>query len=145
MADYVIQHGDNLSRIARTHCTDVKTLMKLNPQIKNQNLIFANDTIKLPEAKMDTFTREVPQEQQGNEPTAHIPQEQAQENPAALPHGEETPATTAEEIQTPQQETQQQASLTGNPFLYAAGGAAAGVIGMRLAEKLLLTLKKVPL
>lgn len=105
MADYVIQHGDNLSRIARTHCTDVKTLMKLNPQIKNQNLIFANDTIKLPEAKVDTFTREVPQEQQGNEPTAHIPQEKAQENPAALPHGEATPATTAEEIQTPQQET----------------------------------------
>ena len=136
MSDYVIQRGDNLSRIARTHCTDVQTLMRLNPQIKNPNLIFKGDTLKLPEAKMDTFTREaapqeVPQQPAtpAYNPQAEVQEEVVTEDPTA------NPATVTEENPQP---APQSAGNTGdctNPFLYAAGGAAAGVIAMKAVEK----------
>ena len=39
MATYTVKSGDTLSGIARTYNTTVSELMKLNPQIKNANLI----------------------------------------------------------------------------------------------------------
>ena len=56
MGIYVIQPGDTLSKIAKTYGTTVENLMELNPQITNQNLIFAKDTIKLSDT--DEFVRE---------------------------------------------------------------------------------------
>ena len=51
MADYTIQGGDNLSRIAKAHGTDVNTLLKLNPELKKHpNSIMKGDTLKLPDA-----------------------------------------------------------------------------------------------
>lgn len=43
-----IQRGDTLSRIARQSGTTVAELMRLNPQIKNADKIFAGDKINLP-------------------------------------------------------------------------------------------------
>ena len=125
MSDYVIQRGETLSRIARAHCTDVQTLLELNPQIKNQNLIFKNDTIQVPDRKMDTFERRAVSEERGaleeavSEEPSPVEGVVSEEEPAAIYTGEE---------QAPIQ-------AGTNPFLYAAGGAAAGVVGMRLAEK----------
>lgn len=51
MADYTIQGGDNLSRIAKAHGTDVNTLLKLNPELKKHpNSIMKGYTLKLPDA-----------------------------------------------------------------------------------------------
>ena len=51
MADYTIQGGDNLSRIAKAHGTDVNTLLKLNPELKKHpNSIMKGDILKLPDA-----------------------------------------------------------------------------------------------
>lgn len=45
---YTIQRGDTLSAIAKRNGTDVATLMKLNPNIKNANLIQAGASLNLP-------------------------------------------------------------------------------------------------
>lgn len=45
---YKIQKGDTLSGIAKKYGTDVNTLMKLNPNIKNANLIQAGAGLNLP-------------------------------------------------------------------------------------------------
>ena len=39
---YTIKSGDNLSLIAKNHNTDLNTLLKLNPQIKNPNSLNTN-------------------------------------------------------------------------------------------------------
>ena len=44
---YTIKKGDTLSAIAVKHRTTVEKLMSLNPQIKNANLIYAGDTIRI--------------------------------------------------------------------------------------------------
>jgi|TARA_Y100000034_G_scaffold48745_1_gene60299 LysM repeat protein len=49
--DYEIQRGDNLTRIARANNTTVQALMDANPQIKNKNLIYAGNTLTIPESK----------------------------------------------------------------------------------------------
>lgn len=46
---YLIQRGDTLRIIAARFHTTVIALLKLNPQIRNQDLIFAGQVIKVPE------------------------------------------------------------------------------------------------
>lgn len=48
MSTYKIKSGDTLSRIAKRYNTSVSTLMGLNPYIKNANLIYTGNTLKLP-------------------------------------------------------------------------------------------------
>jgi LysM repeat protein len=45
---YTIRSGESLTKIAKREKTTVSELMKLNPQIKNRNLIFAGQQIKIP-------------------------------------------------------------------------------------------------
>ena len=44
---YTIKAGDTLSAIAARYGTTVQKLMSLNPHIKNANLIYAGDTIRI--------------------------------------------------------------------------------------------------
>jgi len=48
---YVIQRGDTLSALARKYNTSVQDLMKLNPDIKNANLIIAGKSLNVPEQR----------------------------------------------------------------------------------------------
>ena len=52
MADYIIQPGDTLSKIAKQYGLSVKQLQDANG-IKNENLIFAGKTIKIPDITND--------------------------------------------------------------------------------------------
>jgi len=45
---YRVHSGDSLSRIALKYKTTVDRLLKLNPTIKNKNLIYAGQIIKVP-------------------------------------------------------------------------------------------------
>ena len=45
---YNIKPGDNLTKIAKAYGTTIDALMKLNPQIKNPNLIYAGHKMKVP-------------------------------------------------------------------------------------------------
>ena len=47
--DYKIVKGDCLSVLAQKFRTSVKRIMELNPKINNENLIFADDIIKIPD------------------------------------------------------------------------------------------------
>ena len=44
---YTIKRGDTLSALAARFGTTIAQLMKLNPHIKNANLIYAGDTIRI--------------------------------------------------------------------------------------------------
>ena len=44
---YTIKSGDTLSAIAAKFNTTIANLMALNPHIKNANLIYAGDTIRI--------------------------------------------------------------------------------------------------
>ena len=44
---YTVKRGDTLSAIAVKHHTTVKNLLALNPKIKNPDLIYVGDTIRL--------------------------------------------------------------------------------------------------
>ena len=44
---YTVKKGDTLGAIAQKYNTTVAMLMSLNPQIKNANLIYVGDTIRL--------------------------------------------------------------------------------------------------
>lgn len=46
--EYTIKFGDTLTKIANDYKTSVDYLMKINPQIKNKNLIITGDKIKVP-------------------------------------------------------------------------------------------------
>lgn len=46
--DYKIKKGDNLTKIAKANGTTVQALLKANPNIKNPNLIYAGETLKIP-------------------------------------------------------------------------------------------------
>lgn len=107
MGNYVIQPGDNLSSIARQHCTTVQHLMELNPEITNQNLIFATDTIKLPAA--DEFVHE--NQSTDNSTNITTPIETSEENIFAG-------NTDSEEIQ--------QQSNNGSPTAAFVGGVVLG-------------------
>ena len=48
MPNYKIKKGDTLSAIAKKEGTTVSELMKLNPQIKDKNLIYAGAGLNLP-------------------------------------------------------------------------------------------------
>lgn len=52
--DYKIKKGDNLTKIAKANGTTVQALLKENPNIKNPNLIYAGETIKIPANKTPT-------------------------------------------------------------------------------------------
>jgi murein DD-endopeptidase MepM/ murein hydrolase activator NlpD len=45
--DYVVKKGDYLGKIAKAHGTTVAQILKDNPSIKNKNLIYPGDRIKL--------------------------------------------------------------------------------------------------
>lgn len=47
MANYTVQSGDTLSKIASKYGTDVNTLMSLNPNIKNANNIYAGSSLNV--------------------------------------------------------------------------------------------------
>ncbi|WP_255247356.1 peptidoglycan DD-metalloendopeptidase family protein [Paucisalibacillus globulus] len=51
---YVVKAGDTLSKIAKNHGTTVDVLVKLN-KIKDKNLIFVGQKIKLPGSKGETL------------------------------------------------------------------------------------------
>ncbi|PTL82287.1 LysM peptidoglycan-binding domain-containing protein [Vitiosangium sp. GDMCC 1.1324] len=53
MSDYRIKSGDTLSSIAQRNHTTVDALTKANKQIKDPNLIFAGDKLKIPGGKDD--------------------------------------------------------------------------------------------
>ncbi len=44
---YLIHKGDTLGKIAKKYSTTVANLMRLNPQIKNKNLIYAGQKIRI--------------------------------------------------------------------------------------------------
>ena len=44
---YLVQTGDTLGAIAARYHTTVANLMKLNPRIKNANLIYAGEVIRI--------------------------------------------------------------------------------------------------
>lgn len=44
---YKIEPGDNLHKIAAKHGTTVYKLLILNPQIKDPNLIYAGDSLRI--------------------------------------------------------------------------------------------------
>ena len=44
---YLIQPGDTLGAIAARYHTTVDKLMKLNPRIKNANVIYAGEVIRI--------------------------------------------------------------------------------------------------
>ena len=44
---YVVQPGDTLGAIAARYHTSVSHLMSLNPRIKNANLIYAGEAIRI--------------------------------------------------------------------------------------------------
>ena len=44
---YTVKRGDTLSAIANRYHTTVSNLMALNPHIKNANLIYAGDVIRI--------------------------------------------------------------------------------------------------
>ena len=46
--NYTIKKGDNLTKIAKANGTTVQELLKANPQIKNPNLIYAGESLKIP-------------------------------------------------------------------------------------------------
>lgn len=46
--DYKIKKGDNLTKIAKENGTTVQALLKANPNIKNPNLIYAGESIRIP-------------------------------------------------------------------------------------------------
>ncbi|ATB44211.1 phage tail length tape measure protein [Cystobacter fuscus] len=60
MGDYRIRSGDTLSSIAQRYNTSVDALMKANTQIKDPNLILADDKLNIPGAK-DEFVQGGPQ------------------------------------------------------------------------------------
>jgi peptidoglycan endopeptidase LytE len=45
---YVVKRGDTLRKIAASFDTTVANLLKLNPQIKNANLIYSGQKINVP-------------------------------------------------------------------------------------------------
>jgi len=47
MPNYKIKKGDTLTKIAKENGTTVSNLMKMNPQIKDKNLIITGQTIKV--------------------------------------------------------------------------------------------------
>ena len=51
---YKIQRGDTLSGIAKKYNTSVNELMSLNPYIKNANLIYAGNSLELPNQQPTT-------------------------------------------------------------------------------------------
>ena len=55
-----IQRGETLSGIAKQYGTDVNTLLKANPQIKNPNLIYAGSTLNIPTQTPQTTTAGIP-------------------------------------------------------------------------------------
>lgn len=46
--NYKIKKGDNLTKIAKANGTTIQELLKANPNIKNPNLIYAGQTLKIP-------------------------------------------------------------------------------------------------
>ncbi|MEF2836940.1 MAG: LysM domain-containing protein [Oscillospiraceae bacterium] len=44
---YIVKKGDTLGAIAANHHTTVQKLKELNPQIRNINLIYPGDAIRL--------------------------------------------------------------------------------------------------
>lgn len=60
MADYIIQNGDNLSKIAAAHGTSVRELLELNPDYKKHpNCIHTGKTLKLPEQPKEDIDMDV--------------------------------------------------------------------------------------
>jgi LysM repeat protein len=61
MGDYRIRSGDTLSSIAQRNNTSVDALMKANTQIKDANLIIADEKLNIPGAKDEFVEGKGPQ------------------------------------------------------------------------------------
>jgi len=48
LQNYTVRSGESLTKIAQREKTTVKKLMELNPKIKNKDLIYAGQVIKVP-------------------------------------------------------------------------------------------------
>jgi len=46
--NYTVRSGENLTKIAQRNNTTIDKIMSLNPQIKNRNVIYAGQVIKVP-------------------------------------------------------------------------------------------------
>lgn len=46
--NYKIKKGDNITKIAKANNTTVQALLKANPKVKNPNLIYAGETLRIP-------------------------------------------------------------------------------------------------
>lgn len=57
--EHLVARGETLDGIARQHDTNVPTLQKLNPQIRNPDVIHPGDRVKLPKAANDPADAQV--------------------------------------------------------------------------------------
>ena len=71
MTTHIIKSGETISGIAKQYGTSISELMKLNPKIKNPNLIYAGEDLNLPSAP--TTEQLKPIEEQIKEAQAKIP------------------------------------------------------------------------
>ena len=78
---YTIVRGDNLTKIAKANNTTIQDIMKLNPKIKDPNLIYAGDSLVLPASPAAPAASAAPA--QTTEPTQAAPAEPTQAAPAA--------------------------------------------------------------
>jgi LysM repeat protein len=77
-ATHTVKRGENLSRIARQHGIDVRSLLDENPHIKNANLIHPGMQLKLPGS---------PNSAAGNSPQRSDPAPIESPRPVARPQG----------------------------------------------------------
>jgi LysM repeat protein len=97
-AGYSIRSGDTLSAIARSQGTTIDELMRLNPNIKNPNLIYAGQSLTLPSASKSSASQDFSTVGSLQDANTLINQNQDQDAEAATISGEPQTRKTTEEI-----------------------------------------------
>jgi len=97
-AGYSIRSGDTLSAIARSQGTTIDELMRLNPNIKNPNLIYAGQSLTLPSASRSSASQDFSTVGSLQDANTLINQNQDQDAEAATISGEPQTRKTTEEI-----------------------------------------------
>ena len=120
---YLVKNGDNLSKIAQQHGVDLQSLIAANPQIKNPDLIFPNQSINIPQAQAAE---------------GHTPAEGATTGGHGVMPERETMVTTRAKIPS-EANTLQATSTAAARAMSAAGpaftGRSSGVTGLRNGER----------